>query len=522
MALNQVIKIPSDQGNFDLTGNKNNVDFTLTGGNVYDLSRSYVSITLDVTQANTLCPADYLDKGVLHMGTFIDGANGVSQATANQAPTTACLVRNAYMSSQNGGKITDIRRVDKYSFGKAMYKKSTEDFDNDLGGFFSKTDRSFYQVGASNEFNSVGNEISRQKSHDIRIPLKDIMPFCRINQYDGMKQGDTRIHLEMNFEKLRFDSSLMTNMIVPITSGGVGAGSGSYETLPDISGTNLARNMDNITLNTAVPSTYNQLISTGKYGNIADIPFYVGQYVNVSGAIGGTAIVNTTSNKITEIIRSSTSDKVVLQLDGDITNGGAAIATGAVLTSVFCNPRASTSNSIEIKNIELVSEIVNGEPAPKGNVVYETILSEEDNYPATTSLNRVYEIPPMCKNFYIMFFKDGTGLVSEEAGLKDYRFTIDNVEQSTYPIVPQDARHQDLIQRIFMNNGETIQSINEKYYYAGLSANGDVGLQGAGRHFIIGQPVAFLQRSQKLQIELNANNNMAGRHIIFYDVVKQL
>jgi len=519
MALNQVVKIPSDQGNFDLTGNKNNIDFTLVGGNVYDLSRSYVAITLDVLQANTNCPADFQDKGPLHLGTLIDGAGGTTQSDARLTPTNACLVKNAYMASQNGGKITDIRRVDKYSFGKAMYKKSLEDFDNDLGGFVSKSDRSFYQVGSANEFNSIGNEISKQRQHDIRIPLKDIMPFCRIDKYDGVKQGDTRIHLEMNFEKLTFSGSLMTLMKVPKTSGGVGAG-GSGGLLADVSGTINARNCDNITLDTATPSTYNQVITEGKYGNIVDIPFYVGQYVTIAAEVDGSAIVNTTSYKITELIRLPANDKVVVQLDGDITNGGAAIPTAKVLSDVRIDPRPATSNSIEIKNVELVSEIVNGESAPKGSVVYETILSEEDSYPATTSLNRVYEIPPMTKNFYIMFFK-GDGLVSDDP-ITNYRFTIDNVEQSTYPIVPQDARHKDLIQKIFMNNGETIQSVNERYYFAGLNFSGSVGKQGINRHFIIGQPVAFLQRSQKLQIELNASGNMSGRHIIFYDVVKQL
>ena len=47
MSLNQIIKIPSEQSAFDTSGSKNNVDFTLPAGEVYDLSKSYIAISVD-------------------------------------------------------------------------------------------------------------------------------------------------------------------------------------------------------------------------------------------------------------------------------------------------------------------------------------------------------------------------------------------------------------------------------------------------------------------------------------------
>ncbi len=89
--------------------------------------------------------------------------------------------------------------------------------------------------------------------------------------------------------------------------------------------------------------------------------------------------------------------------------------------------------------------------------------------------------------------------------------------------------YKNNIERVFMNNGEALQCIKErnydartsKYYDDGLSVK-NVLISGKGRNMMICQPTQFLQRSQKLQIELEAvGGNLLGRHIIYYDVVKQ-
>lgn len=536
MALNQVIKIPSEQGSFDRTGNKNNVDFTLPGGVNYDLSQSYVAISVD-TSLDVANITDEITKGFLHMGTKIDGV-GTTSADARFVPTMATLVRNAYMSSQRAGKITDIRRVDKYAFTKAYYKLSREDMSNDLGAMAGLIDNTYVATGADNEFNCIGVDTSRLKTHDIRIPLKDIMPFCRINNYDGSKYGDTHIHLEVNFDSLELTQSLYPLGRAPKTSGGTDAGGiANTGDRADLNGTNEYDQLGNITI-TADATSSKSVKTKGKFGNQVDIPYFVGMqfgFVTAAGAKQGVVtpvatgtgvpLVNNNIFTIQELKYNDTNDSVEIIFTPEILQNNTVLLNGDVVSNLHLEYLNHNITTIDIKNVELVTQIVNeSAPAPPLGIVYETILSEEDNYPQSSQLNRVYEIPPMCKNFYIMFFAQGLRIASREDGSNDleYRFAIDNIEQSTRAIRVMSPRHKDLVQKVFLNNGELMQNMNERYFSV---VGGIAGLQqGIDHNYFIGQPVPFLQRSQKLQIELTrpAGTNLNGRHIIFYDVVKQL
>ena len=536
MALNQVIKIPSEQGSFDRTGNKNNIDFVLPGGVKYDLSQSYVAISIDTSLDRAGFDGE-VSKGFLHMGNKIDGT-GTTSTDARFIPTMATLVRNAYMSSQNSGKITDIRRVDKYAFTKAYYKLSREDMSNDLGAMCGLVDNAYVPSGSDNEYNAIGVNPSRLKTHDIRIPLKDIMPFCRINNYDASKYGDTRIHLEVNFDSLEVTQSLFALGRAPKTSGGSSVNTAGDRS--DLNGTNEYDQMNNMTINTGIPLTTKSFTTKGKFGNQVDIPYFVGMkfaLVTGAGAKGarytpnGGAQVDLVNNNVFSIVElkyNADKDDVLITFDFQITHNNTVFSTGDVLSNIHLEYIDMNVKTIDIKNVELVTQVVNDSaPAPPSGIVYETILSEEDNYPQTSSLNRVYEIPPMCKNFYIMFFARGLDIASREDGDNNlnYRFAIDNIEQSTRPIRVMSPRHKDLVQKVFLNNGEVMQNMNERYFQVFPSVAG--GGQGIDNNYFIGQPVPFLQRSQKLQIELTrpaaqGGGNLNGRHIIFYDVVKQL
>ncbi len=555
MALNQIVKIPAEQASFSLGGQDNNVDFTLPGGSIYNLSESYVNINLrnEFDIENGADRDIKLARVTLDLGDLVDGT---ASSTANNnnsqyIPTMASLVKNAYMSSQNGGKISDLRRCDKYNFVKSYYKKSSEDNRNSLGKFTGLNFDDVVNTGSENEFNKIGNEVSRFQNHDIRIPLSDVIPYCRIKNHNGMKEGDTRIHLELNLDKLKASPSLfdeqgaVQNFIAPRCCGKQPADASSDGK------TNVAvmNQMAQIVVNTAIADQLTKIITLNQYPNRNSVPFFVGMTIRIradhdvnGGAVnplqgpaidGSAGQVDFIRRTITAVTKTAGSDLITLTLDSAITDsrgGGAglAIGNGDVIQSIVIVEEPTAFLQTTIVNIELVAEVVNGESAPKGPVVYETILSVEDNYPIAPLLNRVYEIPPMCKGFYIMFFKGG-GLVSDDANLQKYRITIDNIEQSTSSVVVGGGVYKNNIERVFMNNGEALQCIKErnydartgKYYDDGLSIK-NVLISGKGRNMMICQPTQFLQRSQKLQIELEAvGGNLLGRHIIYYDVVKQ-
>ena len=213
-----------------------------------------------------------------------------------------------------------------------------------------------------------------------------------------------------------------------------------------------------------------------------------------------------------------TDDSCSLILDGDLT-ANVAIATGGTFSDLEV---ADIANSIAdqiltINNVELITEIVQ-DPPKAGVITYDTVLSEEDTYSAGNSLNRVYDIPMMCKNVYIMFFKNN-GVVSHDQHLNTYRITIDNVEQSQGAVVMGSPEHKDNIIRTFSNGGGELVNLSEKYFKSFALAGAKAGLANN----MIAYPVPFLNRSQKLQVELTADTgqNLQGRLIVYYDVVKQ-
>ena len=516
MALNQVIKIPSEQASFDQLGNKNNVDFILPEGNVYDLSRSYIAIstTNQFKDGNGI----YFSRGIITLGDHIDN-NGDTIVKSKVIPTMASLVKNAHISSQNSGKISDIRQVNKYAFVKSHYKKSTEDMRNDLGKMTPNCCEQKIKNGIAQEFSSYGNIESRYRTSDIRIPLHEIMPYCRTNAHDGNKQGATRIHTEINFDKIfKVNEKIEPADTAPKCNA---SGGGAAE----IAGTILMQDMDTFAADNTQAGRNKTLTSLANYSNKNLMPFVVGEHIVVNFK-AATVAQDAISTTIVEIKPSAIEERVDLVLASDLVmTGGGPLVNGNAISDIKVTDRVPTLEEFNITNVELVTEIVNDAPVPKGPVVYETILSEEDSYPASNSLNRVYDIPPMCKNVYIMFFKQGK-LASDDEKLESYRLSIDNIEQTAQDVLLGSPLHLDQIQKTFLNNGEELNNIIEKYYFVkndGASRAG-IGANEKPSNFTIAQPVPFLQRSQKLQVELNAQTGevLAGRHILYFDCVKEL
>jgi hypothetical protein len=521
MSLNQIVKIPSEQSAFDKSGQKNNVDFVLPGGQgqVYDLSRSYIAITVEATSSTSTAGDVFLSKNMLNLQPAIDGV-AMQETSVIHVPTSATLIQNAHISSQNKGKISDIRLVNKYAFTKSYYQRTTEDQRNDLGKLNPRQCENATICGVSNEFNTFGKENSRIRTHDIRIPLKDVLPYCRTSAHDGNKHGATRLHTEILFDQLKNQEvSLSAQLKAPRTTGHTGSDD-------DRQGKININAMSSLTTQDAVVNQNRTITTAAKYGSKNFLPFFVGQRLLINGEYNpntgsGLANIPEMERTIVEIKQRTNNDLVDLVLNADLTAAVPVVNNGIFSNLVVKDKTAdSTKGTLDILNCELVTEIV--QDPPKSSVVtYDTILSEEDTYSAGNSLNKVYDIPMMTKNVYIMFFK-GNGIASDDQHLETYRLAIDNVEQSQGLVTVGSAEHKDNIMRVFANGGGQLNNISELYFTSqGLS--GTARSRGF-RSTMIAYPVPFLNRSQKLQVEMNATagQNLTGRLVVYYDVVRQV
>ena len=258
-----------------------------------------------------------------------------------------------------------------------------------------------------------------------------------------------------------------------------------------------------------------QLRTKNEYRDLQDGAFYTNMPVICNRVKDGAAAANSGTLRITNISydTATPSNKLILELS-DVWTDGAGTYTAPKLNI----DTTRSANNISINNIE-AAVVVNNEGKGQG-LNYSTFSSQDDTYDATIqNLNRNYEIPANTKNIYIMF-NSGGNIVSNDANLDHYRITLDGEEITNRKVRVLSPLHYELLNQVFLNNGEAIHNLGEKLYTLFNSkARGQVATQ---QNFIIAIPCRFLPRPQRLGLVLEHNANNAGRHVIYSEVIKQL
>jgi len=503
----RVIKIDSNQGSFDTTQSKSVCDIDLPAnlGNV-DLSRSYILIT---TQPTITVDGDVAgDVKNPYLGYTLQ------QNQRLHCSDTASLLRNANFSSRKG-RIEDIRHVDILKNTLSVYKQDLAQVQSGQNKLATMGLGQQFPSHQNNEISKVEDILSRQTDHDIHIPLSNIWNSCKSEGFDtGMgAHGNSRLHLEFNFQLLQAHKN-----------GGVVAGSLVEGTAV------LVQDFVAPAANAAADANYTELTTTALYKNKVNAPWYVGQAVAISSrndaAAGNNANTNplTVQRKITKV-EPQASGAIKLTFDGNIST--AIVAQNKVLSEIKITDNQPTApniaaGTVAISKIQLVAVLSDESPPAKLN--YTTFDSEEDNYPATISTSRMYNVPPAVKNVYVMFFGDSgsTQMRSENADLSTYRVSLDNKDITPRPIVIGSAMHKDLINNVFTNNQESLKSLRESQLVDGGFST-DAQLTGEVCR-MIAIPIPFKPTQTQLQLELNAGATkvLTGHHILFYEKAMQM
>ena len=484
--MEQVIKYSANQGSF--SSDKNIVDIEIPAGSgVYDLSKSYINVNVTPKSvSNTLTTAVYADAL-----RFTEGQAG-GATNVVKPPTNAVLVKHISLENQAKGLVESIRDNDVLRASLAIYENDNSYTNKDLSTFGATRTENPFHVGGVNELYSTGNVLSRQRNQDIRVNLKDCLGFGVVEDYDSNKHGKTRIHCEMNFNKIQ---AVYIDETSPFAGNYRGA---ARNAIDDIAGTGA-----NITV----------ITTTAVYNSEDDSPFYTSMPLTVTSSVGGANVENT--DAIILSIEHLASGKMQLTMDRNLRAG--VVANGSNFDTCTVALKSPDSNSVTINKVELVAYKNNAVSEGPVNIQFSSFHTQSDAYPQQTELNRQYYLPANCMNFIVA---SPNPILPDPSNISSYRISLDNKPVSNRDVEVKSALHYDMLNKTFLNMGKTLKNNKEKLVFMNNTESEDAGNHDVR---IIAHPVPLSARQTQLGLELNATGgNLNGNHKIFSHVIKQI
>ena len=480
--MESVIKIESEQG-FTETWNpslftsapaqQKLIDFIIPAGTgTYDLGKSWINLNVEVLNA---APTDAIAQGVTSTDTALynNGLNLLDQNSTGtlQLVDPASMVRNADMFSAERGMVESIRRVDtlrQVLWNMENDKAEQHDGTATLGTFFGRRGpknktSSMIQImgGNTNVAGDADPTIKASRtSRDLRINISDLFGVGSA-LWNSDVFGDTRIHLEVEPNRLTIErmggledvttfdptgQNKFFGQMVDYNAGGLGAD------LP--AGGNLG--LDPSPLVTSILYENYQL----------DMPFYVGQSVNVAFDVAGTAA--TPVNVIIASIEYNLGTNNANPPDGSkqvriftrTTIHNNATAAGVAITNILVKANLSTeaTDQIRINRAEIVLTQTPSQTGPS-SIDYTTYSTEEVQGNGNTQHNQQLIVEPNAQNL-IMAHTTSPGTAPITAWTS-YRMAINNADVcGNRDVLYGTPIHRDRIQRTFNNRGQDISNFS--------------------------------------------------------------
>ena len=512
MNINKIIKISSNQGG-KFTSTNRLVDFDIPNDAVYDLSKSYVNLacTVDAIGADTA-------QGVGVYMPFLR-IEDESKAVVNDVLPNVCLVKNCDISCANRGQIANIRRVDALRCNLKQYTQSTDEKVADDYKLFTTAYQDSGQVGSP--FRNIykeGSSQSESKPNDIQIPLSDLFGFGNITAYDARAYGKTRVHLELNLDKVR-----------------------RSQYLGNLTGDNWARSDASnsfASLTAALGPGLSTLYWSGGGSNLLpydlkQTPFWVGQKIRVSATKSagraGADLVNvvrriTAINWRRGVGLTAGNANLELTLNAPIEASG-DLTGDETYTNVVCDGDAATF-TFNCDQAELVLEQVGAPPATPDKLSYTEFSTEEHTANGVTSFQRMFELEPECINVYIM---KTDGPLSKAANVDSWRLRNNNVDLTNRAIRTHEPFALDRTIMTLENSGQVLKNTNERARETFLVRPSTLAqyTQTDEQIFLICNPVPMTQQPKQLQvnIDLTTANGEAGtlnRLCVYKELIKSI
>ena len=445
-------------------------DFVIPRGLNVDLTKSYIAFNGQINS----------DDGNAKTNAQFDLATGAvaSPLVSNQINVpVAALVRNCNLQN-NRGMVESVRRVDTLNCGLFGLLENAEGRKNNLNTFANYQggrgvgNRTSYLLNpVTNNTSNDGSTTNAQHTsvelaRDLKIPLAEIFGVGNSTSYSTDVFGETRIHLETNFQ----------NLSARVLGGNEATDLGFDETSSwgsMVAQNAIADGADATALETTLP--YDDFQYT--------MPFFVGQHVvanatQSAGTAFGTdvdceisAIQFQTDNTTTPPTGLTKCFITLARTDGtpfytnDAGGGNPSNLTGITL-------KAYTGQALTcvINRAELVLQVTEA-PSDK-SITFDTWTTEEDQGNGQTNFHRAYHLEGDCTMWMVGLCESNQILPAKD--ITSYRFAINNEEETgNRDIVMAQAATQGsalqydrLIRALDHQSGMGFRNSQLKFYHA--------------------------------------------------------
>ena len=589
--MNTFVKISSSEGGV-FTADNNLVSFDIPEGQYYNLDSAYLNLVCSVP-VNQEFERNGNNAGVNPFDTGVTpdvaqttlGGNGVylpkistfedDYSTENDSlmPNEA-IVKNISLTSQNAGVIEEIKRNDILRSNLKFYtsyrdEAESSNYENLFNGKYGGNNPTSLFTDINREGIISSRNLLRQP---VRIPLKNMMNFCKVQQYNTNKYGRTKLRMELDIQRIRVSQTLgqdtngiLANGLAPRTPDGVtgptNLGNQDMFRMCNLTST-IGSNMNELMLSTDATG---EQTTPRRFNRAEDIPFHVGQKLNISAkyAFGAgeqqrgmvTGQVKMVTRRITAIRYNRGETTVgttgLQNIPGSVTlvlndpidttaSSGTPLDAGSTYKEIVVRGAVCTFNPFQVDFAEIVLEQLapqnvvadNGQP-----IQYTTFETEEFSTPPQNSFQRMFEAPPNCSNLYIMrpeliAGNAGSGsLTSTQGTIDDYRIRVDNKDTSDRPIglrstngrnISPDQLHFQKLAIALQNSNLPVKNLTER----GLDID-DVAAWSVNNHnvdkLLIAQVLPLTNSPKHIQLNINSSAaNGPQRLVLFKEVVKSI
>ena len=402
------------------------VDFEVPMGDVYDLSKAYISLPMRVTQAAGTCEAYTLSA---------DGATSEEFKPEK-------FIRHINVKSDRLGVIEDIKEVgllrqvlNQYTGNTLMISKNESPFGT-FDGFSNMNSpfRILRKEGTHTAGATTADEPSELVTCEVHIYLNKLLSLGQQTAFSTGKYGNLRISVELDFRNV-----VVTQIVSDDTANSIFP-TATFMAVANGEGTRGAM----VNTNTSGGGETNrQLTTTSTYPDVRFSPFWIGQRLVVEKG-GGAGDINPGNRTIIGITHQ-TNGKLTLTFDSNIsTAAGVGALTGVTVKAV------NQAGLLQVDAPELVMVKTSETPPDMFEIV--SFNTEQDSGASGTSVNRMYSLAPNSIGVLVMG-PNATSTQSSLGSLQTYRFRVNNNDVTDRDVRASTSLHHDLIRETLKDLG---------------------------------------------------------------------